>query len=430
VFILYTNAAGVAIQFHGAPGIAAQGISALLMASLAHFVLVRRQPIVITPALPWIVAFFIVQLLSAFASSYAQAAATYVQGFVAEGLILYLLITNVVRTPGALARVTWVLLAAGGFLGGLSVIQWLSGNASAFLGFAQLEEETAFRTSGPIGDPNFYAQILLMLLPIGAVKMVTERPIWLRVGALACTAAIAIAILLTYSRGAALGAIAVLVAMLFLRYIRLWQVPLIALAIIVAVLSFPGYASRLATLETVGATLAGQASVREAEGSVRSRTTENLAALRSFADHPILGVGPGQFPQYYQSYANEIGIQVQLAEREAHNLYLGLAAETGALGLATFTIIIGVTLARLNRARRLASSARPEFAHISAGYTLTLIGYLVTGLFLHLAFARYIWLILALAGAAAEVTLREVESVQVRRSVLDVEVEHQHSTVG
>ena len=34
--------------------------------------------------------------------------------------------------------------------------------------------------------------------------------------------------------------------------------------------------------------------------------------------------------------------------------------------------------------------------------------YYATGLFLHLSFARFFWLMLAVAGAAAIVTLREV----------------------
>jgi putative inorganic carbon (HCO3(-)) transporter len=429
VFILYTNAVAVAVEFHGAPGIAVLGVPALLIAPLAHAVLVRRQPIILTPALPWIAAFLIAQLLSAFASAYTQSAADEVRAFAAEGLILYLLITNVVRTPGAVNRVVWVLIAAGGALGSLSVIQQVTGNAGAFLGFAQLPPESGFRTSGPIGDPNFYAQIMLILLPIGIVRTLTERSPFLRLAALICTAVIALAILLTYSRGAALGAVAVLIGLFFLRYVHVWHIPPIAVAVIVMIVAFPAYATRIATLEAVAGALSGEPRGTEADVSVQSRTTENLSALRGFIDHPIFGVGPGQFPRYYQAYANEIGNQVRLTEREAHNLYLGLAAETGILGFTTFMAVIGVTFVQLNRARRLASAARPELAHISASFMLALIGYLVTSLFLHLAFARYVWLTLALASAAAAVTLRELQPGRTGPSVLDVEVEHEYATV-
>jgi hypothetical protein len=40
---------------------------------------------------------------------------------------------------------------------------------------------------------------------------------------------------------------------------------------------------------------------------------------------------------------------------------------------------------------------------------LALVGYLAAGLFLHLSYARYFWLMLALAGAAAAVILEVTE---------------------
>ena len=43
---------------------------------------------------------------------------------------------------------------------------------------------------------------------------------------------------------------------------------------------------------------------------------------------------------------------------------------------------------------------------MAAGFMLALVGYLASGLFLHLSYARYYWLVLALAGAAASVILQ------------------------
>ena len=40
---------------------------------------------------------------------------------------------------------------------------------------------------------------------------------------------------------------------------------------------------------------------------------------------------------------------------------------------------------------------------MATGFLLALTAYLTTGLFLHLSYARYYWLILALAGATAVV---------------------------
>ena len=118
-----------------------------------------------------------------------------------------------------------------------------------------------------------------------------------------------------------------------------------------------------------------------------------------------MGVGPGLFPSYYQQYAREVSAaqidtRVDLSEREAHNLYTGIAAEYGGLGLACFLGILFVTIRDLLRARRRWLAERPEIAHLAAGLVLAIIGYMVSGLFLHLKYERYFWLLLALAGVA------------------------------
>jgi dolichol kinase len=69
---------------------------------------------------------------------------------------------------------------------------------------------------------------------------------------------------------------------------------------------------------------------------------------------------------------------------------------------------VGATLFQLMRARARALATRPDLASIAAAFMLALVGYLASGLFLHLSYARYFWLILALGGAAAAVILRDV----------------------
>jgi len=123
-------------------------------------------------------------------------------------------------------------------------------------------------------------------------------------------------------------------------------------------------------------------------------------------DHPLIGVGPGGYPRSYREYAEQIGIRVQLADRQPHNLYLGLAAETGLLGLACFLGVVGVTLATLWRARRRMLLVDPARAAMLSGFILSVVAYLTTAVFLHLSFQRYFWLLMALAGAATYLASR------------------------
>jgi O-antigen ligase len=82
-----------------------------------------------------------------------------------------------------------------------------------------------------------------------------------------------------------------------------------------------------------------------------------------------------------------------------HNMYLESLAETGFLGFAALMAMAGVTLRRLWQVRRYWKFRNPEYAHNATSLLLAVIVFMVTGLFLHLAYGRYFWLLLALSGA-------------------------------
>src|SRR5690606_12304838 len=62
--------------------------------------------------------------------------------------------------------------------------------------------------------------------------------------------------------------------------------------------------------------------------------------------------------------------------------------------------ILYVTLRGLARMRKRWMSVRPDLANLATGLLLALVAYLTTGIFLHLSYARYFWLMMALANAA------------------------------
>lgn len=416
VGLIYSNAPVVLVQFHSVPVAVAAAVPLILAAPLAYDILLHRQPIVLTPAMPWIAGFFIVQIVSTITARESLDAAAQLGAFVSEGIGLYLLITNTVRSSALLRYIVWVLLLVGAALGALSFYQEITETyGNSYFGFAQTEaaetgltETGLARLAGPIGEKNRYAQIMLMLVPLALLRFTAERSRWLKVGALVCAALAAIATALTFSRGAALALAIIFAVMLALRYIRISHVvAAVGLAALVF-LAVPAYAERLTSIADVGALLSDEPAGSNVDNSVLSRATENLTAIQVFADHPVVGVGPGQYPNYYRDYADEIGVSVKAENREAHNLYLGIAAETGLVGIVMFMGAVGATLMQLMRARTRALATRPDLAAIAAGFMLALVGYLASGMFLHLSYARYFWLVLALAGAAAAVILRDI----------------------
>jgi putative inorganic carbon (hco3(-)) transporter len=258
------------------------------------------------------------------------------------------------------------------------------------------DRATRPRAMGTIGDPNFYAQIMVALLPICALRMWAERKRYLRWAAAIAMVPILGAVVLTFSRGAALALIAFCAALVAMRYLKARYLVIPVAAAILVVASTPEYALRVSTLLKV--TSPG---MRAADSSLQERSTIYLAAAQIFLDHPLLGVGVGQVKEYLPAYSNSVGHSRVHRKMGAHDMYLELLADTGILGFGVFMLMVGVSIRRLLRLRKYWINRNPEFAHSATGLLLAIAVFLVTGLFLHLAYARYFWLLLVLAGSAS-----------------------------
>ena len=117
LFLMYSNISVVAVNFHNVPGIAAKAVPALLAWPLFYYLVIRRDGIVIGPSLIWMLGFGLIQLLGVLFARRPEISWVSLQTFLLEGLILYLLITNLVRTPTQLRHATWGLLIAGCIMG-------------------------------------------------------------------------------------------------------------------------------------------------------------------------------------------------------------------------------------------------------------------------------------------------------------------------
>ena len=123
--------------------------------------------------------------------------------------ILAILVVAILQRSNQLRPVTWSLLAAGAFMATITTYQYLANRFdSNFWGFGQtavmniIGDTEGQRISGPIGDPNFYAQILVVLVPLALNRMWNERSILLRAIAGYTLLVMLLSIIFTFSRGA------------------------------------------------------------------------------------------------------------------------------------------------------------------------------------------------------------------------------------
>src|SRR5690606_12252117 len=199
------------------------------------------------------------------------------------------------------------------------------------------------RLAGALGEKNFYAQIMLMLVPIGLFQFSAEKSRHLRVLALVATMLTTAAAALTFSRGAAVGFVVMLILATFMRAIKPQQFVLIVALIALVLVALPQFTIRMASLMEIR-TVFEKDSATTVDGAIEGRAPEMLSAVYMFRVHPIVGIGPGMSKYYSRDYGNALGIKQLAGTRRVHSLYLELLAEGGVLGFVTFMSMLGVTL--------------------------------------------------------------------------------------
>ena len=413
LFLIYSNAMVVAVHFHGVPSIAAMLAPAPLIIPLLYNIVLLRQRIVLGPALPWILAFVGWQLLSAMFSRAPDQAIEGVMSTVFEGLLMYVLITNVVRSSRILRTSVWALIAAGTFMGGISVYQQTTRSFDSDLGgFGQLSDGAGFqvaeghgtviqqRLSGPIGEKNRYAQVMLMLIPLALSRFWIERNFGLRSVAMVSAMLIAMGCALTFSRSGAIAFVLMSMVGLALKFVSPKQVGLLGIGGLVLLLAVPQYRTRLATVPTALGIFGASSTQEEPDGAIRGRVTEMLAAARMAIDHPVFGVGPDMSGEYTREYGQVGGLRALEGPRQTHCMFLEIPAETGLPGMMLFLSMLGATILSLLRTRSQIIDSDRELEQTVSAFLLALTGYLVMGIFLHMSYVRYFWLMLSMSDAA------------------------------
>jgi O-antigen ligase len=422
----------------------------LLAVACADQLLIRNQAPRFDRVFGLMVVFLVVLLLSAFAAEDLQLAISEILQYVSEGVFVYLLLINVVRTPRDLHRVMTAAVLSCAVLAGMTIFQAatrqyqyqfgglaqrldaIQAMQAAQRAAAQANEEPSDepapiappdeegialidRAQGPIGDPNRYAQLLLVVLPWALYFARHGRGPHTRLASAVAAGLILTAVALTYSRGAFITMAILVLCLLIWRYIRPGRLALAVLVLVgIVAATAPGVLSRVVSIGGVGL-LGNEDAQVEPDGAIRGRATEMLAALAVFIDHPFLGVGPGQYvPFYSERYQllDELSFRHLPRPREAHNLLFSIGAETGAAGLLVFGAIVLTLFIGLRWARQFWLPRSRRRADLAVAFALSLVSYLGTGMFLHLSFERYLWFLVGAASAAIHVLRQE----QVRRS--------------
>ncbi|MCI0712804.1 MAG: O-antigen ligase family protein [Chloroflexi bacterium] len=421
-FILLTNTATIAVKFHNVPFAIGAAFPLLLFVPVVNHVVLRRQKLVLTPYFLLLVCLLLVQLIGTLFARNLNDAFDNLIVFAVEAVMIYFLVINAIRTPQTLRRVVNVFLLSAILLGAVPIYQQITGTyVNDYWGYGQVPGkaftvgqslvggDTQARLAGAIGEKNRFAQFMMMFGMIAITQVWGARTKSERIIAIIATVTSFTAAVLPFSRGAAIGFVLTLLVAVPLSFISVKQFVAIVLAGAVALAAFPQYSARLISIPDLLEYAAGS-DAQEVDGSTKGRITEMLAALTVYAEHPIVGVGPKQYRFYSKEVGNDLGIKRLDEDRQAHNLYLDTAANTGTLGLVLTLWIIFMTLWQLFKVKKRWQEKRPNIASLATGFSLAIIVYLTTGIFLHDAYLRYIWTFMAVAGTIILVANKLEES--------------------
>ena len=176
-------------------------------------------------------------------------------------------------------------------------------------------------------------------------------------------------ILLTFSRGAFVGLLAVAVAAIVIMPKRPKYLGAI---IVVALIAFrftgPELSERLATTF---------APSEERDGSAEGRLDLWQDTLTLMAEEPILGVGPQNWPLVADRFGWKIG-------KEAHSVWMQTAAELGVPGVMFLILFYGFAVKRLWPIARARDNTDPQEKVFAVGLILSIVGFVVSAQFVSL----------------------------------------------
>jgi O-antigen ligase len=304
-------------------------------------------------------------------------------------LVLIFIVYGAIRKP---QHVRWLVR---GYVAGAV--------ASALVGLVvpAPAEGDASRLSGGIGDPNELALVLVPGLVLAFFAIPSARGAFEHSLLVVSAGVMAVSLLETGSRG---GLVALAVSFAAGLIVGGKQ----RARVFVALLGFTAlgvaYFALAAPPEVSGRVLHFTA------GGGSGRTDLWAIARQVAHDHPVLGVGIGNFEEVAPAYASRTtnlpAIDLVIDEPHVvHNSYLELLAELGVVGFALFVALVGAALGLGWRAvRAFARSGETDLELIARGLLIGLSGMLAASFFLSAEYEKQLWLLLGFATALMRVS--------------------------
>jgi hypothetical protein len=313
-------------------------------------------------------------------------------------IALFFMVVDTVRGEARLAKFTRAVILAGFAASVVAIVlyvlpdrttmEWLSRlrvfgypEGPGVLRYIRDDPSLTQRATGTSVDPNALGGLLILTLGVCVPQVFGARPVVRRAWAILMAGTMAVALVLTISRGSFVGASIMLLGLGLLRYRKI--IPIL-LMLLVAILILP---------QTQGYVTHFFEGVQGEDLATQMRFGEYKDALILIGRYPVFGVGFTGSPDL-DTY---IGVS---------SVYLLIAQQMGLVGLGVFLLVMLTLFAWSWRARR-AVRGRPTLEPVWWGLHAAIAGALIGGVFDHYFFnldfhhsVVFFWLFVGLASAA------------------------------
>jgi O-antigen ligase len=321
-------------------------------------------------------------------------------------ILIFILMVNTLTSRKRVEQFIWLIVIASGYIALRAVVDAVRGNNLVENG----------RVQGAVGgmfkNPNDLALNMVAVMPFAASLALRSETLIRRAGAAFCILLMLAAIVASRSRS---GTVGLVVMTLIMGAYLVRRAPAVAgagvLALLLALPLVPGaYWHRLSSITDQS---------QDDTGSREARQVLLRESFQAFLDHPLTGVGAGQFKNYDPEHREQ-------PWRESHDVVLQVAAELGILGLGTLFFLIAragmagfQTQRLLRRARGSGGRRRQAAVQIpvvtpaevewlqwhSAAVTAALAGWFFCALFASVAYNWTFYYLLALATAPRDILI-------------------------
>lgn len=319
-------------------------------------------------------------------------------------MIFYFVIINTIKTKTQLFNLLKLFAVSALFVCLYGIAQYIFGwNVKQAWMDEEMFEDIKMRIYSTLENPNVLGEYILLTLPVCISLMWTAKKALPRIVYGGMSLILALALILTFSRGCWLGIMAAAAVFITFAAGKLWGLALIALPLVPFILP-ESIINRFTSIGDMS------------DSSTSYRVYIWMGTLLMLKDFWISGIGLGTeaFTQVYPFYSYN-----GIVAPHPHNLFLQIITEAGVTGLTVFLLLLFFFFKNLVVGYQHFGKGS-KFSVAIVGIASAVVGFLLQGMFDN-CFYNYrvfmiFWAVLAIGIAACRIARTEYNKTEVSQN--------------